>query len=85
VVPIGADRDPTHGLSDEISILYAEICRGPTSVLIHGYGSASSALASPSPINYLAVRLKVGERWRYDPPTGHSVLWVSGTWLHARE
>jgi redox-sensitive bicupin YhaK (pirin superfamily) len=37
---------------------------------------------SPSPVNYLAVRLKAGERWRYEPPTGHTVLWaaiLSGT------
>ena len=32
---------------------------------------------SKSPINYLAVRLKAGERWRYQPPTGHTVLWVA--------
>jgi redox-sensitive bicupin YhaK (pirin superfamily) len=32
---------------------------------------------SPSPINYLAVRLKAGERWRYEPPTGHTVLWTA--------
>ena len=31
----------------------------------------------PSPINYLAVRLKAGERWRYQPPAGHTVLWVA--------
>jgi len=31
----------------------------------------------PSPINYLAVRLKAGERWRYEPPMGHTVLWVA--------
>jgi hypothetical protein len=29
------------------------------------------------PINYLAVRLKAGERWRYEPPTSHTVLWVA--------
>ena len=50
---------------------------GPARVLLGSYGSASSALASPSPINYLAVRLKAGERWRYQPPTGHTVLWVA--------
>jgi redox-sensitive bicupin YhaK (pirin superfamily) len=36
----------------------------------------------PSPINYLAVRLEAGERWRYEPPTGHTGLWIpiaSGT------
>jgi redox-sensitive bicupin YhaK (pirin superfamily) len=46
-------------------------------VLLGSYGSASSAIESPSPINYLAVRLQAGERWRYRPPTGHSVLWVA--------
>src|SRR6202140_3962315 len=50
---------------------------GRARVLLGSYGSASSAIASPSPINYLAVRLKAGERWRYQPPTGHSVLWVA--------
>ena len=50
---------------------------GPARVLLGSYGSASSAIASPSPINYLAVRLKAGERWRYEPPTGHTVLWVA--------
>jgi redox-sensitive bicupin YhaK (pirin superfamily) len=50
---------------------------GPARVLLGSYGSASSAIASPSPINYLAVRLKAGERWRYEPSTGHTVLWVA--------
>jgi len=50
---------------------------GPARVLLGSYGSASSAIVSPSPINYLAVRLKAGERWRYEPPAGHTVLWVA--------
>jgi len=50
---------------------------GPARVLLGGYRSASSAIASPSPINYLAVRLTAGERWRYEPPTGHTVLWAA--------
>lgn len=50
---------------------------GPARVLLGSYGSASSAIESPSPINYLAVRLKAGERWRYQPPAGHTVLWVA--------
>jgi redox-sensitive bicupin YhaK (pirin superfamily) len=50
---------------------------GPARVLLGRYGSASSAIASPSPINYLAVRLRAGERWRYEPPTNHTVLWVA--------
>src|SRR5882724_1757919 len=50
---------------------------GPARVLLGRYGSAVSAIESPSPINYLAVHLKAGEHWRYEPPTGHSVLWVA--------
>jgi redox-sensitive bicupin YhaK (pirin superfamily) len=50
---------------------------GPARVLLGSYGSASSAIAFPLPINYLAIRLKAGERWRYEPPTGHTVLWTA--------
>ena len=50
---------------------------GPARVLLGSYRSASSAITSPSPINYLAVRLTAGERWRYEPPTGHTVLWAA--------
>ena len=49
----------------------------PASVLLGSYGSATSAIDAPSPINYLAVRLKEGEHWRYQPPAGHTVLWVA--------
>jgi len=28
-------------------------------------------------MNYLAVRLKAGERWSYQPPAGHNVLWTA--------
>jgi redox-sensitive bicupin YhaK (pirin superfamily) len=50
---------------------------GPVRILLGSYGSASSAIVPPSPINYLAVGLKAGERWRYEPPTGHTVLWAA--------
>src|ERR1700720_2840716 len=50
---------------------------GPVRVLLGSYGPASNAIVSPSPINYLVVRLKAGERWRYEPPTGHTVLWIA--------
>jgi redox-sensitive bicupin YhaK (pirin superfamily) len=50
---------------------------GPARVLLGSYGVASSVIVPPSPINYIAVRLKAGERWRYEPPTGHTVLWVA--------
>ncbi|RAU47932.1 MULTISPECIES: pirin family protein [unclassified Pseudomonas] len=42
----------------------------------HG-GSVSSAIETPSPMNFLAVKLKAGDRWTYVSPSGHTVLWVS--------
>lgn len=28
-------------------------------------------------MNYLAVHLKAGERWSYQSPAGHTVLWIA--------
>src|SRR6202158_2788147 len=50
---------------------------GPARVLLGSYGTATSAIKTPSPMNYLAVRLKAGERWTYLPPAGHTVLWAA--------
>ncbi len=50
---------------------------GPARVLLGSYGTASSAIKAPSRINYLAVKLKAGERWRYQPPAEHTVLWAA--------
>jgi redox-sensitive bicupin YhaK (pirin superfamily) len=50
---------------------------GPARVLLGSYGNAKSSIQAPSPMNYLAVRLKAGERWSYQPPAGHTVLWTA--------
>src|SRR2546425_4080315 len=50
---------------------------GPPSVLLGSYGTAISAIKTPSPMNYLAVRLKAGERWTYLSPADHTVLWTA--------
>jgi redox-sensitive bicupin YhaK (pirin superfamily) len=50
---------------------------GPARVLLGEYGGAKSAIAAPSPINYLAVALRAGERWHYQPPKRHLVLWLA--------
>jgi len=50
---------------------------GPARVLLGSYGSATSAIKTPSSMNYLAVRLKAGERWSYQPPVGHTVVWTA--------
>ena len=58
---------------------------GPVRVLLGRYGAAQSVIPAPASMNYLAVRLADGERWRYVPPAGHAVAWVavSSGWLDA--
>jgi redox-sensitive bicupin YhaK (pirin superfamily) len=51
--------------------------QGPARVLLGSYESVSNAIEPHSPINYRVVRLKAGRRWRYEPPVGHTVLWVA--------
>lgn len=50
---------------------------GPARVLLGRYGAAQSPIPAPADMNYLAVRLKDGERWRYTPPAGHTVAWLA--------
>jgi redox-sensitive bicupin YhaK (pirin superfamily) len=50
---------------------------GPARVLAGAHGDAVSTLRPPAQINYLAVRLKAGETWRYWRPADHSVAWVA--------
>jgi len=50
---------------------------GPVRVLLGHYAGVTSAVQPPSPLNYLAVKLQPGERWIYQPPPNHSVLWAA--------
>jgi redox-sensitive bicupin YhaK (pirin superfamily) len=50
---------------------------GPARVLLGRYGAGQSPIPAPAAMNYLAVRLQDGERWRYTPPAGHTVAWVA--------
>ena len=50
---------------------------GPARVVLGAYGGVDSPIAPTAPMNYLAVVLRDGETWRYDPPEGHSVAWVA--------
>jgi redox-sensitive bicupin YhaK (pirin superfamily) len=50
---------------------------GPARVLLGSHEGATSPIPTPSPMTYLAVKLKAGERWRYRPPAGHTVLWIA--------
>lgn len=50
---------------------------GSVRVILGQYGTAKSSIAAPPAINYLAVQLKDGEHWRFEPETGHTVCWVA--------
>jgi redox-sensitive bicupin YhaK (pirin superfamily) len=50
---------------------------GPARVILGSYGRATSPIRAPAGMNYLHVRLKDGERWRYTPPAGHTVAWLA--------
>jgi redox-sensitive bicupin YhaK (pirin superfamily) len=50
---------------------------GPTRIILGHYGNATSKVAAPETMNYLDVRLKAGERWRYEPPRNHTVAWIA--------
>jgi redox-sensitive bicupin YhaK (pirin superfamily) len=50
---------------------------GPVTVLLGTYKGVSSPLTPPSDMTYLGVSLKAGQRWRYEPPAGHTVAWMA--------
>jgi len=50
---------------------------GRVRVLLGAYRGMASPIPSESPITYLHVRLKDGERWSYQPPAGHDVAWLA--------
>ena len=50
---------------------------GPARVLLGQYDDAKSQIAPPSDMNYLAVNLKAGDSWTYQPPAGHTVAWAA--------
>jgi redox-sensitive bicupin YhaK (pirin superfamily) len=71
---------PEHELGPVESIYQApeNILRdGPARVLVGTHGAAASSLKAPSSINYLAVRLKAGDSWRYQRPADHTVVWLA--------
>jgi redox-sensitive bicupin YhaK (pirin superfamily) len=73
-LPPALELGPTVGIYQAPEDVQSD---GPARVLLGSYGNASSAIVAPSPLNYLAVRLKAGERWRYQPPADHKVLWTA--------
>ena len=50
---------------------------GPARVLLGAYGGQTSPIPAPANVCYLAVHLKAGEAWHFDPPAPHTVAWVA--------
>jgi len=49
---------------------------GPARVILGEYAGVKSPIAAP-PMTYLQVTLKDAQRFRYQPPSGHSVAWAA--------
>jgi redox-sensitive bicupin YhaK (pirin superfamily) len=49
----------------------------PARVVLGRLASARSRIRAPSGIDYFDVRLEDGQRWRYQPPAGHTVAWLA--------
>jgi redox-sensitive bicupin YhaK (pirin superfamily) len=73
-LPPALELGPTIGIYQAPEDIRSD---GPARVLLGRYRNASSVIVAPSPINYLAVRLNAGERWCYQPPADHTVLWTA--------
>jgi redox-sensitive bicupin YhaK (pirin superfamily) len=50
---------------------------GPVRVILGQHGEVASEVPAPPGINYLDVELKSGEKWRYQPPSNHTVAWIA--------
>lgn len=50
---------------------------GPARILFGEWGEARGKIDCPLAVNYLGVTLAQGETWRYQPPAGHSILWIA--------
>ena len=73
-LPPSEENGPTESQYISPDAVQAE---GPARVILGRYGRAVSPIRAPAGINYLHVRLKDGERWRYTPPEGHTVAWLA--------
>jgi redox-sensitive bicupin YhaK (pirin superfamily) len=73
-LPPSLELGPSHSVYQDPATIRSS---GPARVLLGQHDRAIGSITPPSSINYLAIRLKRGERWRYQPPTGHTVLWIA--------
>lgn len=70
--------DQENGMPESQNIAPEEVpVVGPARVLLGHYQGASSPIRAPAGITYLHVRLKAGERWRFQPNPNESVAWMA--------
>jgi redox-sensitive bicupin YhaK (pirin superfamily) len=50
---------------------------GPARLLLGRWGDLESPVPSPEGMTYLAVTLRAGERWSFDPPAGQTLAWLA--------
>ena len=50
---------------------------GPARIILGSYGTVASEVPAREGVNYLNVALTKGEKWRYQPPSGHTVAWAA--------
>ncbi len=46
-------------------------------IILGSYGTVASEVRAPEGVNCLNVSLRKGEKWRYEPPSGHTVAWAA--------
>jgi redox-sensitive bicupin YhaK (pirin superfamily) len=71
---------PAHELEtvESINLTPQDVpAEGPAHVVVGSYGNTTSDLDPGSSVNYLAVTLRAGESWSYQPPAGHRIAWMS--------
>jgi redox-sensitive bicupin YhaK (pirin superfamily) len=73
-LPPGQELGPSESIYQKPRDVHT---KGPAAVLLGTLGEVSSPLRAPSAINYLALRLKAGESWRYAPPPDHTICWIA--------
>lgn len=73
-LPPELELGPTHSLyqaPEDVALA------GPARVLLGRHDGVESPIEAPSPITYLAVTLRAGERWHFRPAAGQTVLWTA--------
>jgi redox-sensitive bicupin YhaK (pirin superfamily) len=70
--------DQENGMPESQNIAPEEVpVVGPARVLLGHYQGAHSPIRAPAGITYLHVRLKAGERWRFQPNPNETVAWMA--------